>query len=366
VSSPYNDARAHSAPPPPRGVPGLAIVCNVPPAEAYKPSGAMPLIAILLPFRRLYEANGFMRNEIAIDKAPEYQCYVELKPLKAREEIYVNFGEWDPAIFVDENPKKKNEFQLKSAKFVDAVFTRFQSYTAPRPYDFCMKDEGFALSRDIVNMCAGEGPFRVMKKSTTNAKIAETVPTFYEKMWRRSASDNRWIEALLIQSPPISACYQTDEFEFSAPCLQPDPDDQTILTDNETYFNGINDFLGIRIRQMNALLCAIANYGDLSRLHPAYVDCVNEVRVEIGGHTDDMGTDAHNKVLSAQRAETLKKYLVDEMKTVLTYPSSVVKTFDATSGRLTAKGYAARECTTRKPTEDRTCRKISVRLVTAT
>jgi OOP family OmpA-OmpF porin len=49
-----------------------------------------------------------------------------------------------------------------------------------------------------------------------------------------------------------------------------------------------------------------------------------EVRVEIGGHTDDTGTDEYNMELSQRRAEAVRDYLMSK----------------GTSGsRLEAKGY---------------------------
>lgn len=54
------------------------------------------------------------------------------------------------------------------------------------------------------------------------------------------------------------------------------------------------------------------------------LDARPELRVEIGGHTDDRGSDAYNQTLSEQRAQSVQAYLAD-------------KGVDA--GRLSAVGY---------------------------
>ncbi|HMC83069.1 MAG TPA: OmpA family protein [Candidatus Polarisedimenticolia bacterium] len=53
-----------------------------------------------------------------------------------------------------------------------------------------------------------------------------------------------------------------------------------------------------------------------------------EVRVEIGGHTDSTGSDAHNLNLSQRRAEAVRSYLVDQ---------------GIDASRLTAKGYGEKK-----------------------
>jgi len=50
------------------------------------------------------------------------------------------------------------------------------------------------------------------------------------------------------------------------------------------------------------------------------------LKIELGGHTDDQGSKAHNLNLSEQRAESVKKYLVDQ---------------GIPADRLSAKGYGA-------------------------
>jgi outer membrane protein OmpA-like peptidoglycan-associated protein len=47
-------------------------------------------------------------------------------------------------------------------------------------------------------------------------------------------------------------------------------------------------------------------------------------KIEIGGHTDDIGTESANLVLSQQRSESVVAYLISK---------------GVESGRLTAKGY---------------------------
>ena len=58
--------------------------------------------------------------------------------------------------------------------------------------------------------------------------------------------------------------------------------------------------------------------GDVLRRYP-------ELRVEIGGHTDALGSDAYNRRLSERRAETVRRYLVEQ--------------WGIAPGRLTAAGY---------------------------
>jgi outer membrane protein OmpA-like peptidoglycan-associated protein len=57
-----------------------------------------------------------------------------------------------------------------------------------------------------------------------------------------------------------------------------------------------------------------------------YLQRHDDVKIEIGGHTDNIGTDAHNLKLSQDRANTIRNYLTG-------------KGIKAT--RLTAKGYGA-------------------------
>jgi outer membrane protein OmpA-like peptidoglycan-associated protein len=57
-----------------------------------------------------------------------------------------------------------------------------------------------------------------------------------------------------------------------------------------------------------------------------YLQRHEEIKIEIAGHTDNIGTDAHNLKLSQDRANTIRNYLIS-------------KGIKAT--RLTAKGYGA-------------------------
>jgi outer membrane protein OmpA-like peptidoglycan-associated protein len=57
-----------------------------------------------------------------------------------------------------------------------------------------------------------------------------------------------------------------------------------------------------------------------------YLQRHEEIKIEIAGHTDNVGTDAHNLKLSQDRANTIRNYLIG-------------KGIKAT--RLTAKGYGA-------------------------
>ena len=59
-----------------------------------------------------------------------------------------------------------------------------------------------------------------------------------------------------------------------------------------------------------------------------YLQRHDEIKIEIAGHTDNVGTDAHNLKLSQERANTIRNYLI----------SKGIKAI-----RLTAKGYGATE-----------------------
>jgi OmpA-OmpF porin, OOP family len=67
------------------------------------------------------------------------------------------------------------------------------------------------------------------------------------------------------------------------------------------------------------------SYTELSELLE-YLQRHEEIKIEIAGHTDNVGTDAHNLKLSQDRANTIRNYLI----------SKGVKAI-----RLTAKGYGA-------------------------
>lgn len=67
------------------------------------------------------------------------------------------------------------------------------------------------------------------------------------------------------------------------------------------------------------------SYAELSELLD-YLQRHEEVKIEIAGHTDNVGTEAHNLKLSQDRANTIRNYLIGKgIKAV----------------RLTAKGYGA-------------------------
>jgi outer membrane protein OmpA-like peptidoglycan-associated protein len=52
-----------------------------------------------------------------------------------------------------------------------------------------------------------------------------------------------------------------------------------------------------------------------------------QLKVEIGGHTDESGNEKANQAISEKRAESAKKYLMDK--------------FNIAADRMTAKGYGA-------------------------
>jgi OOP family OmpA-OmpF porin len=68
-----------------------------------------------------------------------------------------------------------------------------------------------------------------------------------------------------------------------------------------------------------------------------YLQRQTDIRIEIAGHTDNIGTDAHNLKLSQERANTIRNYLIG-------------KGIKAT--RLTAKGYGATEPVAENNTEE--------------
>ena len=76
---------------------------------------------------------------------------------------------------------------------------------------------------------------------------------------------------------------------------------------------------------------------DKSELNPVFAyhldTLINKIknktfkRIEVLGHTDSFGTDEYNQKLSQNRAETVKKYLMDHLQ----YPAE----------NIVAKGFAA-------------------------
>lgn len=68
-----------------------------------------------------------------------------------------------------------------------------------------------------------------------------------------------------------------------------------------------------------------------------YLQRHEEIKIEIAGHTDNIGTDAHNLKLSQERANTIRNWLVGKgIKAI----------------RLTAKGYGATEPVADNSTEE--------------
>lgn len=68
-----------------------------------------------------------------------------------------------------------------------------------------------------------------------------------------------------------------------------------------------------------------------------YLQRHDDVNIEIAGHTDNAGTDAHNLKLSQDRANTIRTYLI----------SKGIK-----AGRVTAKGYGAGQPVADNATEE--------------
>jgi hypothetical protein len=343
-------------------------MCNIPPASAFVPdatgatNNAATLLAILLPFKRLYGDDGFMQDEILDDKDKHFQCYQDLAALKVQPRIYVNFGHFTLADYVDPIPKKRGFFSLKCEKAIQDILDPFNTYSAPRPRDFCIEDPDYSISKSMFNMFGGPGPFTVLKK---RSEKKEDVDTLWESAWRRDPGGN-WFEALLVWTPAVAACYYTDNFEFLEESFEPNPDNLKILDDNKIYFSEIKRDLYREVVRMNALLNIISNFGETGSLHPFYNKLLSRVRAEIGGHTDDIEPKpGYNKALSARRAELVMKHVCDNAASVLQYPPSVTKLADAISDRLAWGAYAASECATKSPTQDRSCRKITVRLTLA-
>ena len=363
--SPYDEARA-GIPPPAKRFPGLAVMCTPPSPTAFLPSAdgvvneAATFLAILLPFRRLYEDNGVMRSDIKRDKATETAPYRDRSFYKTDPRIYVNFGHFKLADYLDAIPSQKGQFSLKAENFVTDIVEVYNTYTTPRPRDFCIDDPGYVLSSSIINMFAGDGPFMVRKKGGSGI---ESVATHWDSVWRKLPS-GRWFESLLIRTPAIPACYYTDDFLFQADNLNPNPDNPDTLNDNERYYLGIKDRLHRELRHVNAVLNIISNFGETETFHPYYTTLLNKMVVEVGGHTDHIEPrPGYNQGLSEERAKAVTKYISDNIGTILTYPASVTKSVDSVSERLTPGAHAASECPTQSPTPDRACRKISVRLV---
>lgn len=67
-----------------------------------------------------------------------------------------------------------------------------------------------------------------------------------------------------------------------------------------------------------------------------YLQRHEEINVEIGGHTDNVGNDAHNLKLSQDRANTIRNYLVQK---------------GIKAARVTARGYGASQPVAENDTE---------------
>ena len=90
---------------------------------------------------------------------------------------------------------------------------------------------------------------------------------------------------------------------------------------------------------------------DKSELNPAFAGRLDTLirkiknrtfkRIEVLGHTDSLGTDVYNQKLSASRATTVKKYLIDRLK----YPEDniITKSFAATLPVSTNKTKEGRQ-----------------------
>ena len=76
--------------------------------------------------------------------------------------------------------------------------------------------------------------------------------------------------------------------------------------------------------ELNEAVLLSSSHGLLNEVAKVFLDNPHLKKVEIQGHTDDLGTDQYNLKLSQERAESVRQYLVS-------------KGVDA--GRLVAKGY---------------------------
>ncbi len=91
--------------------------------------------------------------------------------------------------------------------------------------------------------------------------------------------------------------------------------------------NIINNNIPIRLENLffdnNKYLLEPESYPELNRLIK-FLKKYNKLNIEISGHTDNTGTEELNKILSLNRAKSLKKYLEEK---------------NCNTKRLTAKGY---------------------------
>lgn len=78
------------------------------------------------------------------------------------------------------------------------------------------------------------------------------------------------------------------------------------------------------------------SFSELNEL-VSYMDWKKDDRIEIAGHTDNVGNDADNMKLSQQRAEAIKQYLAKK---------------GVNSSRVTAKGYGASQPVADNNTEE--------------
>ena len=78
------------------------------------------------------------------------------------------------------------------------------------------------------------------------------------------------------------------------------------------------------------------SYAELNELL-SYLQLKKEIKIEIAGHTDNVGNDADNLKLSGQRSETIRQYLIKK---------------GINPARLSAKGYGASQPVADNNTDD--------------
>lgn len=368
-ASPYDQSRG--APPPPRrtGLPSLAIFAGVPTAEEGKAAGdAGSPVAIVFAFHRMYGPLGNMRSDIVGSGPDPALPYLwPIRNLKFNREVYVRFGGVALGTFISESPPGSGTYPFNGTAFVDAVLKHYHAYEQPGPADFCVADPDLSRSRRMADVLQGRKSYLVRKEKSTDV---EEVASSTDAMWRQLPSNlpkGPWFEALVPFAKPARASYYTDAFGFDATSLEPS-DDVDGVEDNEKNFARIVEKVSAQLRQLNALVSVISNFGDVSALHPIYRARLKKVRIEVGGHTDRMGGKSHNEALSAKRAGKVVEWASGTLGTILDYPAAVSPVPDMLSDLMVPKGYADAECTADtgvKPTPTHVCRKISVRLVMA-
>jgi hypothetical protein len=366
-ASPYDQSRGALPPSRRTGLPSLAIFAAVPTAAEIQDAGVAGVpVAIVFAFHRMYGPKGNMRsNIVGSGPDPSYPYVWPIRDQKFNRELYVRFGGVKLGTFISESPRGSGLYPFNGTAFVDAVLDHYHAYEQPGPADFCVADPDLSRSRRMADVLQGRKSYLVRKEKSTEV---EEVASATDAMWRQLPSNlpkGPWFEAMVPLASPTPASYYTDAFGFDATSLEPSNDVDGVA-DNQENFARIAQKVSAQLRQLNALVSVISNFGDTAALHPTYKARLKKVRIEVGGHTDRMASKSYNEALSAKRAGQVVEWACGTLGTILDYPSTVSPVPDMLSDLMVPKGYAYEECTADpgvEPSPKPVCRKISVRLV---